>query len=185
MDHGGGTLMDWVGHHGDIAHWGLGLDETGPTKVSGTGVIPTGQLWDAPTEYNCTLTYANGITMNISSAVGGGTKWFGSDGWIHVDRGRLDASDPKILEEVIGENEIQLYKSKDHWKNFVEGIQTRKPTITPAETAHRSASMGHLCNIAMYTGRTIHWDPNTETIKGDPGATEMLSPTYRKPWKLG
>lgn len=185
MAHGGGTLMDWVGHHGDIAHWGLGLDETGPVKVSGTGVIPTGQLWDSPTDYDCTLTYANGITMNISSKVGGGTKWFGSDGWIHVDRGRLDASDPKFLKGAIGENEIHLYKSKDHWNNFVEGIQTRKPTITPAETAHRSASMGHLCNIAMYTGRTINWDPNTETIKNDAGATDMLSPTYRKPWKLG
>ncbi|MGY8691149.1 MAG: gfo/Idh/MocA family oxidoreductase, partial [Verrucomicrobiales bacterium] len=26
LDYGGGQLMDWIGHHNDIAHWGLGMD---------------------------------------------------------------------------------------------------------------------------------------------------------------
>ena len=29
--------MDWVGHLVDIAHWGLGLDRTGPVEIDGVG----------------------------------------------------------------------------------------------------------------------------------------------------
>src|SRR5262245_22902473 len=37
---GGGQLLDWIGHHGDIAHWGLGLDLAGPLEVEGQGEFP-------------------------------------------------------------------------------------------------------------------------------------------------
>jgi len=37
LDYGGGQLMDWVGHHVDIAHWGLGLDYSGPVEIEGVG----------------------------------------------------------------------------------------------------------------------------------------------------
>ena len=37
---GGGQLMDWVGHHCDIAHWGLGFDSTGPLEIDGHGEFP-------------------------------------------------------------------------------------------------------------------------------------------------
>jgi len=37
MDFGGGQLMDWVGHHVDIAQWGLGWDRTGPVEIDAGG----------------------------------------------------------------------------------------------------------------------------------------------------
>ena len=46
--------MDWVGQHGDIANWGLGLDSTGPLEVEGTGFAPADGLWNAHTEYDIT-----------------------------------------------------------------------------------------------------------------------------------
>ncbi|MEA3365070.1 MAG: gfo/Idh/MocA family oxidoreductase, partial [Candidatus Hydrogenedentes bacterium] len=81
-------------------------------------------------------------------------------------------------------NEIHLYKSSDHFVNFIECVKSRKETITPCEVAHRSASVGHLCNIAIYTGRKIRWDAKKEKIFDDSGASEMLSPDYRAPWEL-
>ena len=45
--------MDWVGHHVDIAHWGLGLDNTGPIEVSGQGEIPNHPVWDTPATVAC------------------------------------------------------------------------------------------------------------------------------------
>lgn len=185
MAHGGGQLMDWIGHHGDIAHWGVGLGHTGPVKIKGSGVMKIADLWDAPIDYDCDLEYANGMTMSVAGKNRGGTKWIGSDGWIFVTRGGLEASDPKILESKIEENEIHLYKSDNHWINFVECIKSRKETITPAEVAHRSASIGHLCNVAMYTGREISFDPDTESIKGDAEAQKKLSPDYARGYKLG
>lgn len=185
MDYGGGRIMDWVGHHLDIAHWGLGLDRTGPVLVEGTGTIPEkGSVWDAPPDYDCTATYADGLVIKISNKYPMGAKWYGELGWIYVDRGTLEAEPKSILDEKIGENEIHLYESRDHFVNFIECVKSRQETITPAEVAHRSASVGHLCNIAIYTGRKIRWNPETEEILDDAAATAMLSPKYREPWKL-
>ncbi len=185
MAYGGGRIMDWVGHHLDIAHWGLGLDRTGPVSVEGTGVIPEpGGVWDAPTEYDCVATYEDGLQIRISSKFPGGAKWYGEHGWIYVDRGTLKAEPASLLNETIGDSEIHLYKSRNHYRNFIDCVKTRQETITPAEVAHRSATVGHLCNIALYTGRKIRWNPEKEQILNDSEAAAMLSPNYRAPWKL-
>jgi predicted dehydrogenase len=184
LDYGGGRIMDWVGHHLDIAHWGLGFDHTGPVTVEGTGAIPHVGVWDTPADYDCTCTYADGTVIKINSKFPMGTKWYGENGWLWVTRGEIDAEHKEVLNEVIGDNEIKLYKSENHFRNFIDCVKSRQETITPAETAHRSASVGHLCNIAIFTGRKIQWDPATETIANDEVATRMLSPNYRAPWTL-
>ena len=186
MAHGGGALMDWVGHHVDIAHWGVGLDESGPIEVKGTGVFPPkDDLWDAPTGYDCYATYENGMVIHMNSDFPGGTKWIGEEGWIFVTRGDIKESNIQgIFEEDRSSLPVKLYKSDDHFQNFIDSIRSGKESITPCETAHRSASVGHLCNIAMYTGRTINWDPKTETMTNDPEATSMLTPAYHGGWKL-
>lgn len=184
LDYGGGRIMDWVGHHVDIAHWGLGFDHTGPVTVEGTGAIPEVGVWDTPAEYDCTCTYADGTVIHIHSDFPMGAKWYGEDGWLFVTRGKIEAEHPEVLNEVIGDDDIKLYKSDNHFRNFIDCVKSRQETITPAETAHRSASVGHLCNIAIFTGRKIQWDPATETIKDDVVATRMLSPSYRAPWTL-
>lgn len=186
MAHGGGALMDWVGHHVDIAHWGVGLDKSGPIEIKGQGVFPSkDNLWDAPTGYDCYATYENGLVMHMNSDFQSGTKWIGDDGWIFVARGNIKESNIQGIFEADRTNlELKLYKSDDHFQNFIDSIRSGKESITPCETAHRSASVGHLCNIAMYTGRTIKWDPEKEIIINDSEATKMLSPNYQSGWKL-
>ena len=185
LDYGGGRIMDWAGHHVDIAHWGLGFDHTGPVTVEGTGEIPNVGVWDTPADYDCTCTYADGTVLQVNSKFPMGTKWYGEKGWLWVTRGdTLEAENPAVLDEVIGDDEIKLYRSENHFRNFIDCVKSREQTITPAEVAHRSASVGHLCNVAIFTGRKIQWDPDTETIKDDEVATKMLSPSYRAPWTL-
>jgi len=186
LDYSGGQLTDWAGHHIDIAHWGLGLDDTGPVEIEGKGDYPQTGLYDAPPTYRFHCKYANGIDMVVANnrQVAQGAKWFGDKGWIHVNRGGLKASDPKILQEVIGPDEIQLYNSRDHLQNFLDCVKSRKTTITPVETAHRSISVGLLGEIAMLTGRKIRWNPETEEIIGDPAASALLGRSYREPWTL-
>ncbi len=96
----------------------------------------------------------------------------------------LEAEKPAVLDEVIGDDEIQLYKSRNHFRDFIDCVKSREETITPAEVAHRSASVGHLCNIAILTGRKLQWDPEREEIIGDDTAAKMLQPNYRAPWTL-
>jgi hypothetical protein len=85
---------------------------------------------------------------------------------------------------VIGENEIQLYKSDNHWQNFVDCVRSGKPAIAPVEVAYRAISVALLGEIAMTTGQTIKWDPDKEEIIGNPRASRMLSRPYRQPWTL-
>lgn len=188
LDHGGGQLMDWIGHHCDIAHWGMGTEYTGPVEIEGSGEFPRTGLWDSPTKYRVTTKYANGITMIIAGGhpdIRGGTKWIGSDGWVWVNRNnRIETHPESLLNERFGPEEIHLYRSPGHWRNFLDGVKTRKTTLAPCEVAHRSATPGHLGKIAMNLGRKIRFDPDTEEILNDATATKMLSRPMRGPWHL-
>lgn len=93
--------------------------------------------------------------------------------------------EPKSLfEEVIGPDELRLIESNDHKQNFLDAVRTRGVTIAPAEVGLRSISVGLLGEIAMLTGRKIRWNPETEEILGDPGASALLGRPYREPWTL-
>ena len=189
MDYSGGQLTDWAGHHIDIAHWGLDFDHTGPVEIEGTGVYPTEGIYDTAREYRIECKYANGVEMTVANDKqlphGMGTAWYGDDGWIHVSRdGLLEASNEKILKETVGPDEIRLYRSNDHQQNFLDCVKSRAETITPAEIAHRSISVGLLCEIAMLTGRKLKWNPDAERFINDEQANKMLSRPMRSPWHI-
>lgn len=188
-DYSGGQLTDWAGHHIDIAHWGLGLENTGPVTIEGKGRPNNDGIYDVFVEYDIHATYASGLKMRIANSSrlehGMGVVWRGTEGWIHVTRGGLKASDENILKEKIGRDEIQIYKSEDHKQNFIDCVKSRKEAIAPAEAGHRSISVALLGEIAMITGQKLNWDPVTEKFTdGNIYATRLLKKPYRNPWKL-
>ncbi len=187
MDFGGGQLMDWIGHHLDIAHWGLGFDLTGPVEVWGKGEFPSTGIYNSATRYWVETRYADGTPIILAGGypeIQGGTKWIGETGWVWVDRGAFETQPARLVHETIGPNEIKLTRSRDHQRNFLDCVKSRAQTIAPCEVAHRSASVGHLGVIAIEIGRKIRWDPAAEKIIGDSGAERLLSRAYRKPWQL-
>jgi predicted dehydrogenase len=188
---GGGQLLDWIGHHCDIAHWGLDFDNDGPSEIEGIGEFPAKDaLWNTASRYRVELKYPRNITMTIAGGhrdIRSGTKWIGKDGWVWVDRGGFDASNPdwkkgKNLPEEL--RKVKLYESSNHYRNFLDCVKSRKPTITPVETAHHSAIPGHLGLISMLTGRKIRWNVKRERIIDDAEASKMLTREYRAPWHL-
>lgn len=189
---GGGQLLDWIGHHGDIAHWGLGNDDKiGPSEVSAVGEFPNpNALWNTCTKYRITCKYPNDIEVVIAgghSDIAGGTKWIGTDGWVWVDRGNAFRSSHKEWEEARSLSEdkrkVKLgFCAGGHWRNFLDSVKSRQPTVTPVEVAHHSAIPGHLGLIALLTNRTIKWDAAKERIVGDKEASKLLSRPYRAPW---
>ncbi len=188
---GGGQLMDWIGHHCDIAHWGLGFDNSGPSEVEGSGDLPPVKaVWNTAPKYRFELKYPQGITMTIAGGypdIKGGCKWIGTEGWVWVDRDGFDASNPawkagKNLPREL--RKVKLYISASHHQNFLDCVLTRQPTITPVEVGHHSAIPGHLCMISMHSGRKIRWDVKTETITDDPEASKLMTREYRAPWVM-
>ena len=186
-DWGGGQLMDWVGHHGDIAQWGLGTDLSGPVSFEGSAPDDREGIYDTPKSYKIECEYANGVKMTVANDGNGvkmGTKWIGENGeWVWVNRGQFDASSRALREGRIEAGEIRL-KSPGHHRQFIDCVKNRAVTLTPAEIAHRSASIGHLCRAAIATGRKLTWDPAAERIVGDAEADRLLERPLREPWKL-
>jgi hypothetical protein len=164
----------------------MGTELTGPTEIrAAKGVFPKDDLWDTATEFYFEAHYANGLKLIISNKERGGVTWEGTEGTVMANRGFIDANPKKILDSEIGPNEIHLYESNNHYRNFIDCVLSRKPTAAPVEVAHRSITICHLGNIAMRLGReSLKWDPDKELILDDAEASKMLSREYRAPWKL-
>ena len=197
---GAGMITGWGAHHVDTAHWGMNTELTGPVEIWGTAEFPTSGLWDVHGKFLTHAIYANGITMDISGDFPNGIKWYGTKGWIFVTRDEMTtptatagqttkieplmASDPKILDSVIGPNEVHLYQSDDQHGNWLDCIKSRKAPTAPAEIGHRACSTCLLHHIAMKSKRRLHWDPVKERFLNDNAANAMLSRPQRPPYVM-
>lgn len=187
LDYSGGQLTDWAGHHIDIAHWSMGRDHTGPSRITPMNVeYPKSGLYNVPMTYKFRLEYAEGADIFVANSqqFPQGVTWYGERGTMYVSRGTFRSNPDSIYKEQIEPGEVRLYESNDHMQNFLDCIKSRELTITPVEAAQRSISAGLLGEIAMITGRTLHWDPKKEEILGDPNASALLGRAYRGPWTL-
>jgi predicted dehydrogenase len=183
LDYSGGQMTNWGAHYLDIAQWGNGADETGPVEIEGKGDFPESGLFTTSKKADVTYTYANGVQLLLKTG-GGNTRFEGSEGWVFVSRGKIDAEPKSVLQEKIGADEIKLYDSRDHKQNFLDCIKSRKDPIASAEIGHRSSTVCHLGNIAMLLGRKVKWDPKKERFINDSAADSMISRSMRSPWKL-
>lgn len=184
--YGGGVLMDWIGHHNDIAHWAIDADQSGPTKVEAINwTFPETNIYDTPHQYEIRCQYTGGVQTSISSRNLLGTKFIGDAGWAHVTRGRLTASDKRWTASDFQPGSQTIYHSEDHVRNFLDCVKSRRPCIAPAETAHRSITPGHLAYVSNALGRAIQWDPEKEVAINDQEANKVLQThKYRSPWNV-
>src|SRR5690606_7661372 len=90
--------------------------------------------------------------------------------------------DSKILQSVIGDNEIKLYESPEQHQNWLECIRNGMQPISHVEIAHRSGSACLIAHIAMKLGRKIRWNAADERFVGDDEANAMLSRPQRYPY---
>jgi predicted dehydrogenase len=157
---GGGQLLDWVGHHVDIALWTLDLENTGPVKVEGSGELGNHPYFNAYVKYAYNGTFADGRVIEVRSDFGG-TKFTGENGWIHVDRGKLLASDRELLRNLPADF---ITKPPSHWQNFINCVRTRELPVSHAEASHRAASFGQLAIVALDTKQAVQWNPETEKV---------------------
>jgi predicted dehydrogenase len=208
-DYSGGKMTDWGAHHNDIAQWGLGMDESGPVAVQGSGTAPaTGNSYNCHPQFEVTYTYANGAGGSEGTRVvcrhgppenfparqgdrahDNGVLFEGDDGkWIFVNRGTIIASESSLIEEPLPAGATRLPVSTNHMGNFMECLRTRQQPICHVGVGHRSVSVCHLGNIAIrfFPNQRLQWDPRTESFTGDRAeeANRHLSRPYRGPYRL-
>lgn len=182
-DYCAGMITGWGSHHIDIAQWGHGSEYSAVVELQGSAEFPANGLWNVHGDFHVEGRYEDGVRLIIKGG-NNGVRFEGSDGWIWVTRGQIDASDKNLLREPIGASEVHLYHSDDHHQNFLDCVRSRKDPIANVEIGHRSATMCYLADIAMRSGRKLHWDPQAEQFINDPIANRRLSQPMRSPWHL-
>lgn len=183
LNYSGGQVTDWGGHHPDIAQWGMDTEHTGPLKIQNAkaewAIHP---VWNTAAQFYFECIYASGVKLIISSKVQGGVTFRGTEGWAWANRGNHKVFPENLKETVIAPAEIHLYKSDNHFRNFIDCVYSRKEPIAPAEIGHRSITMSHLGNIAMKLQQDLDWNPKTEQFINNDQANSMLARKMREPW---
>ena len=198
-NYGAGMITGWGQHHFDSAAWGMNTELVGPRYIEAVAEFPRSGLWNVHGDFMVKATYDNGVVMLTSGTYPNGIRYEGTEGWIWVSRGSyvastsdpvakgdnakaLDASDPKLLQTVFGENELRFTRSSSHHGNWLDAIQGKAALLSPVEIGHRSCSVCLISHVAMKLGRKLEWNSATEEFVNDPEANTYLSRTQRRPW---
>lgn len=196
FEYSGGMMTDWGAHYVDIAHWALGIEDSGPTVIDGSRTalpnVPNG--YNTPVNYDVDMTYGD-VAVKVSSGGDHGVLITGEKGRIFVDRGRITGkpievqdADPSIKDPIMeaarGLFHGNTEKLGDHMGNFFEAYQKGLPPVSDVVSQHRVVSACHLANISIRLGRKIEFDPVAQKIVGDDEAQAMLSRSPRDGYGL-
>ena len=183
LDYSGGNVTDWGGHHPDIAQWGMNTEYTGPVKIRNPkSKWSEHPVWNSATEFYFECIYKNGVKLIIQSDKDLGVTFKGSEGEVWAGRQKHTVKPESLKDVEIGPDDVNLYKSDDHFRNFIDCVISREEPIAPAEVAHRSISIAHLGNIAMMLEQDLDWDPEKEEFIDNFAANQLLTRRMREPW---
>ena len=185
LDYSGGQTTNLGAHAIDIVQWANGTDSTGPVEVEDLGgEFPEDGLFTTATKVHFRARYKNGLELICKTQEGGPLRLEGTEGWIEMQNDKPKYYPESLKTSVIGPNEIHLYQSNDHHRNFIDCVKAHRQTAAPVEIGHRSVTVCHLGNIAMTLKRKLEWDPAKERFVNSDQANQMLARSMRSPWRL-
>lgn len=187
-DYSGGETTNTGAHAFDIAQWGNGSQHTGPVEIEDLGSeFPRTGLYTTVSKIHFRARYANGVELLCKPSGGPSglaARFEGSDGWIEACWNGLNLFPESLSGVGISAEDTYLYESKNHYRNFLDCVKSRRDPIAPVEVGHRSASLCHLANITMQLKAKLQWDPGKERFTNSEEANRMLSRPMRGPWHL-
>ncbi|MDG3002544.1 Gfo/Idh/MocA family protein [Paludisphaera mucosa] len=201
-EYSGGKLTDWGAHHVDVAHWGLGKDQTGPTTIEvERAVLPVAykdgfatvdDRFNTVNSFVVKATFADGTPIEIRDDTENGVTFQGAGGRIFVTRDRIDLDGGAVA--ALYKNPLpepllrELRHGKpmdDHFENFFACCNDRGKPASDVWSHHRALTTCHLANIAIRLGnRKLTWDPEKEVIVGDDQANGFLSRPQRAGFEI-
>lgn len=190
-DYSGGQVTNFGAHSNDMAQWALGTDGTGPVEVEclDARFLPEGSLFNAATETRFRCRYASGVELFcITDKSQVGARFEGTEGMVQVGYGGFFTKPESLKTAKLGPNDVRLYESHDHVGDFLQSIRSRRDPAAPVEIGHRSASVCHLGNIAIWLWKrgirkVLVWDPAAERFPHDDEANALLTRPRRPPWQ--
>ena len=173
-EYSGGGHTDMGAHHYDIAQWALGMDESGPVEI-----IPPD---DPEATSGVKYIYENGIEMTHGGP--GGCTFVGTKGTLRIDRGHLSSDPIEIVKQPLADDEVHLYKSPGHHRDWIDCIRSRKRPVADVEKGARTVTIVHLGNLAYWNHRRLRWDPKKWEFVDDAEANKWRDRERRDPWQL-
>ena len=174
-DYEGGGLADMGQHHFDPVQWVFAKDDTSPVEIE--AYAPPAHPEACGMWGWVEMKYADGLTFVMDSC-----EWPNQDqpSYSRKEDRRVSLSD--LSEE--NQKKIKEMPDPEPLVTFAEAVKTRKRAGGNADVAHRSATILHLANIAIRTGRKIRFDPIKDQIIGDEEANRLVNQPMRAPWHL-
>ncbi len=160
-------------HHYDIAHWALGMDDSGPVEI----VPPEDPESNRGVQYR----YASGVVIEHGGP--GGCEFHGANGTLRINRGHLSSEPDEIVREPLGPKEVHLFRSSGHHRNWIDCIRSREKPVAHVEAGARSVAVIQLGNLAYWTRRALRWDPIAWRFEND-ADNVFLDRERRSPWAL-
>jgi myo-inositol 2-dehydrogenase / D-chiro-inositol 1-dehydrogenase len=181
-----GMISNWGAHYFDMVQWANRSEDSGPVEVEGHGEFPNA-LWDTMINFKVRYRYANGLEMTCEQTPTStpAITYFGSDGWIKVDKypGVMTSSKPALLTHEPEKGEEDFSKTLWDKNDFIASIRESRPTLIPIETGHRDITISQIGLIACQTHQKLTWDPVQEKFKNSNRANAMLAaPIAREEW---
>ncbi len=172
---GGGQVTDWGAHMFDIAQWALDMDDSGPTEIFAP---------DADHPF-LTYKYKNNIIMTHEKWEWNNAVIFtGTEGELRIARGKLETTPASIKDKPIADTQKHVYKSENHYKDFLNAMRKRTKPICDVEIGHRTATVCNIGNIAYEVKRPLKWDPKKEKFKDDAEANALLGRPMLNEWAI-
>jgi len=192
-DYAGGLLADMGCHVLDLVHWAMNVRAPLSVTASGGKLLDvdnttTPDTLEAVWEYpGFVLTWSH-TTLSSQGPYGRGlgVLFHGTQGSLLADYGTLQLRDERGQPRELPKIEQPIPRSPGHHREWLEAIKAGRTCGTDFEYGHRLTTVCHLGNIALRTGRKLHWDAEAERFTGH-GAEEgnrFLSRSYRAPWHL-
>jgi predicted dehydrogenase len=201
-DYAIGFLGGWGAHPMDQLQWwadkaGMGI----PRTYKATGTIPTKGFFNTVIHWDMHAVYANGVPLRFMDDQtakkvlpelgfdglkfrGDCTVFRGTEGWVAVSRGRLQASTEEIRRRAKDPGPVRLPESRDHKHNFIDSVLSRSQPVGTLDSAIHSDIMCHMADLCIRTGETLQWDPEKETVVGSEDAVARMQRPMRAPWTL-
>jgi predicted dehydrogenase len=186
-DYCAGFIVNWGVHHLDIANWGCPALTSEPCEFTCSGSYRNDGLTDNINDWQSEFNYSSGLRMTFTDTGNPnkqGCRFEGDKGWVHVNRGGIWAEPASLLQVNIKPDELHLHESKDHHRDFLNSVRTRRDPVSPVEAGNQASYLGMIAEIAARLKRKLKWDPAKEQFIGDDEANRLLSRPMRSPWHL-
>jgi len=194
-DYAGGMLCDFCCHIVDPIHWAMGVDypETVVATGGGYALKDNGETPDTlevvyhykkgDKTFDMVWSQTDGNSHGFEGR-GMGIEFQGTEATLVADYGRFELFPEKKGAE-IKLPEPTLERSPGHHREWLNAIKSRAACSCRFDYGHRLSSIGHLGNIALWTGEKLRWDGESEKITNHPDANKhLVREVYRAPWTL-